>query len=277
MKQELDTKTPELPVDRRQEPAALPAVRRGEAPEQVVSQRSTAAQPTTPMDLLRIATERGATMEEMAKLMDLLERQQDREARQAFVRAMAEFKKSAPRIVKDAGASFQAKGQQVEYGYATLGHICEQVIAALAEHGIAHDWAIQQPSNGMILVTCTLTHEQGSSKSATIEFPPDPSGTKNGLQAIGSAVTYGQRYTLLAVCGIAVKEQGDDDANGAASKDATLADYWAMKAGGATTQEALHQVWTDGIAKISEKGDKAAYATFKAAVSARKKELAGAA
>lgn len=54
----------------------------------------------------------------------------------------------------------------------------------------------------------------------------------------------------------------------------SIADKWVMKAGGAATAEALQKVWTDGVAELSEKGDRAAYDEFKAAVSARKKELA---
>lgn len=54
----------------------------------------------------------------------------------------------------------------------------------------------------------------------------------------------------------------------------SIADKWVMKAGGAATAEALQKVWTDGVAELSEKGDRAAYDEFKAAVSSRKKELA---
>jgi hypothetical protein len=204
MQTEQQTTGPDLDVQPAA-PAAVPATRPANA----------VAPATTPMDLLRIVTERGASPEEIAKFMDLMERQQDREAQQAFVRAMAVFKKRVPSIVKDAGAAFEAKGQNVSYDYATLGNICEKITVALADVGISHDWDLRQPDNGMIVVKCTLTHEDGGSKSTTIQFPPDPSGSKNGLQAIGSAVTYGERYTLLAVCGIAVKAQGDDDGRGA--------------------------------------------------------------
>lgn len=55
----------------------------------------------------------------------------------------------------------------------------------------------------------------------------------------------------------------------------SIADKWVMKAGGATTQEALSKIWSEGVAEISEKGDRAAYDEFKAVVGARKKELAG--
>jgi ERF superfamily. len=189
------------------------------APQQL---QQVQAPQTNPMDLIAAASARGASAEEIGKLMDLLERHQRREAEQAFARAMVQFKKLAPTIIKNAGAKFEAKGSLVEYDFATLGHICENIIVTLADCGISHNWKPEQPSTGpeshMIIMTCTLTHEMGHKDSATFKFPADPSGTKNPLQAIGSGATYGERYSLLAVCGIAVKEQGDDDGAGAAPR-----------------------------------------------------------
>jgi hypothetical protein len=213
-------------------PTVKPATRtrtRKSALPAVAAAAAVAAPPapiaTTGMDLLRLAMERNATPEQLGQFMDLVERQRKAEAEQGYVRAMVAFKKVAPSIVKDAGASFDAKNRQtgektnVNYDYATLGHICEQIIVCLAEAGISHDWSVAQPGQGqdanMICTTCTLTHELGHSKSATVKFPADPTGSKNPLQAIGSAITYGERYSLLAVCGIAVKEQGDDDGRAA--------------------------------------------------------------
>lgn len=54
----------------------------------------------------------------------------------------------------------------------------------------------------------------------------------------------------------------------------SIADKWIMKAGAATTPEELQKVWTEGVAEISEKGDRASYDEFKGHVAERKKELA---
>lgn len=51
------------------------------------------------------------------------------------------------------------------------------------------------------------------------------------------------------------------------------ADKWVMKADSAPDIAALEKVWTEGAADLVEKDDRNAYAEFKAAVSARKKEL----
>lgn len=168
------------------------------------------AAPTTPMDLLRIVTERGASVEEIGKFMDLMERQQANEAKQAFMRAMAEFKKNPPSIEKNKVADFKTDKGRTVYAYSDLANVCDAITAGLAEHGISHEWSpVQSGSN--ITVTCTITHEMGHSKSATLSAEADRTGGKNAIQAIGSAVSYLERYTLLAVCGIAVKDGSDDD------------------------------------------------------------------
>lgn len=288
---ETKTSTPDL-LDAEQSPAKLPAVH-GRTRAPAAPKTAATAVPTTPMDLLRIVTERGATAEEVGKFMDLMERQQAREAQQAFVGAMVDFKKSIQTVIKNARAAFKAKDKgtgergDVDYGFATLGHICEAIVADLAERGITHDWEPAQPSEGpdknMIVVTCVLTHVQGHSKRATVKFPPDPTGTKNALQAVGSALSYAERYSLLAVCGIATKEQTDDDAHAAgngsgagdaAGKPPTLSEVWLAKVKAAPTDADVVAVWDAGIVAIEKAKDRAAYTEFKAAVAARRAEFA---
>jgi hypothetical protein len=58
-------------------------------------------------------------------------------------------------------------------------------------------------------VTCILTHEKGHSEETSLQGPPDTSGSKNSIQAVGSSVTYLCRYTLLAACGLAASEDTD--------------------------------------------------------------------
>jgi hypothetical protein len=51
---------------------------------------------------------------------------------------------------------------------------------------------------------------KGHHEETTLSSSPDDSGGKNSIQAIGSAVTYLQRYTLLALTGLATREQDND-------------------------------------------------------------------
>ena len=79
----------------------------------------------------------------------------------------------------------------------------------LAEHGLSHSWSTEQIGSA-IAVTCILTHEQGHSERTTLSGEADTSGNKNAIQAIGSAVTYFERYTLMSITGLAALDSDDD-------------------------------------------------------------------
>jgi hypothetical protein len=168
---------------------------------------------TTPMQILELAIQRGADMDQLTKLMDLQERWEAQQARKEFVAALNAFKANPPEIRKNKRVSFGYGQKATEYDHATLDHICEQVTPALARHGLSHRWDVDQSdaSNG-IKVTCTLTHERGHFESVSMQAPPDESGGKNRIQQIASTVSYLERYTLLAATGLAAADQDDDGA-----------------------------------------------------------------
>ncbi len=184
--------------------------------------RTATAIATTPGDLLRIAVESGADLDRLERLMALQERWEAGEARKAFVQAMTEFKAEPLEILKRKRVSFETRdGETTSYKHAELSDVAEVVVPAMARHGLSHRWDVKQES-GRIIVTCTVTHRAGHSESVTLDAAPDASGKKNAIQQVASAITYMQRYTLLAITGLATKDDGDDDGNaaGAASGNA---------------------------------------------------------
>jgi hypothetical protein len=92
--------------------------------------------------------------------------------------------------------------------------VCGAVVEALGTHGFSHRWDTEQPDSGMIAVTCSITHAMGHCETTRMVAPPDNSGKKNVIQQVASTITYLQRYTLLAACGLATNEQLDDDGRG---------------------------------------------------------------
>lgn len=162
----------------------------------------------TPMRMLQVAMERGADLDKMQQLMDLQERWEASEARKAFVAAMTVFKANPPDIIKTKLVSYG----NTSYKHATLADVCAAAIQGLAQHGISHRWDVEQADK--ITVTCVLTHELGHSERVSMTAPADTSGQKNPIQAIASAVSYLQRYTLLSITGLAARDQ-DDDGQGA--------------------------------------------------------------
>lgn len=177
-------------------------------PRNTDEREPTQAMTTTPAQLLAIAVNQGADLEKLEKLMALQERWEANEARKAYVAAMADFKAEPMRIGKNKHVSFRTSSGMTEYDHAELSDVIEAVVPRLAAHGFSHGWTVTQ-NNGAITVACIVTHRLGHSERVEMTAPPDSSGGKNNIQAIGSTKTYLERYTLLAATGLATG--GDDD------------------------------------------------------------------
>lgn len=94
--------------------------------------------------------------------------------------------------------------------YADLAEVVEATVPALNANGIA---VMQSPGyeNGLVSITTVLIHESGATATGTLRLNP----TKADPQGIGSAITYGRRYALLAMTGAAPE---DDDGNAASQR-----------------------------------------------------------
>ena len=169
----------------------------------------------TPATLLQIAVSQGADIAKLEKLMELQERWEANEARKAYALAMAAFKAEDLTIRKNKRVHFASQKGTTDYKHATLDNVVAVVAAGLAKHGLMHTWRTEQ-TNGKIRVTCIITHEKGHCEETSLECGADDSGNKNSIQAIGSAVSYLQRYTLLAATGTATGEDDDAQATGKA-------------------------------------------------------------
>jgi hypothetical protein len=143
-------------------------------------------------------------------MMALQERNDINNARKAYHEAMAAFKANPPEIEKDKKVSYSVQGKgTTAYNHASLANVTAKINKALSDHGLSAAWATDQKENG-ITVTCTITHKLGHSERTSITANPDTSGSKNSIQAIGSTITYLERYTLLALTGLATKDMDDD-------------------------------------------------------------------
>jgi len=105
------------------------------------------------------------------------------------------------------GASKDTVNPHFGKAYADLASVWEACREALSKNEIA---VIQALSGGpdTITVTTTLAHSSGEFVSESLTLRP----TKPDPQGIGSAATYGRRYGLAAMVGVAPE---DDDGNAA--------------------------------------------------------------
>jgi len=160
----------------------------------------------TPLAMLNRAMETGASMEVLEKFMSLHERWEAGNARKAFDTAISEAKAEIPPIVKN------AKGHN-DKRYANFAAIAGVVDPILSKHGLSYRFRTAQTDK--ISVTCVLSHRDGHSEETTLAGPADNSGSKNAIQAIGSTLTYLQRYSLIQALGLAATEDDDGRAAGA--------------------------------------------------------------
>lgn len=164
----------------------------------------------TPMAMLDRALSSGAGIETLTKLMDLQERYEANEARKAFDKAMSEAKAEIPVIRKNKAVGFDAKngGSRTSYRHEDMAEIARTVDPILSKHGLSYRYRSQQDGNA-VRVTCIISHRDGHSEEVTLSANNDATGNKNSIQAVGSAITYLQRYTLKAALGLAAS--ADDD------------------------------------------------------------------
>lgn len=163
---------------------------------------------SSPMAIIGQAIERGASVETLEKLMALQERFEANEAKKAFSLAMAAAKAEIRPIVKAKTVDFTSAKGRTNYQYEDLATIADQVDPILTKHGLSYRFRSAQ-NEGSVAVTCILAHQAGHTEETTLSAFRDDSGNKNPIQAVGSTVTYLQRYTLKLALGLAATKDTD--------------------------------------------------------------------
>lgn len=196
----------------------------------------------TPMEVLSNAVDGGADVATLAQLLTLQERWEKNEARKAFDSAMSEAKAEMPKVTKGREVDYtNDKGKRTNYRYEDLASIAETINPTLSKYGLSYRFRTESPPNAPISVTCIISHRLGHSEENTLSAPRDEGAGKNSIQAIGSAVTYLQRYTLKAALGLAASYDDDGRAAGGSappspspsaaplnSSQAKKADVWSI-------------------------------------------------
>lgn len=169
------------------------------------------AKAVTPYDMVTRAVMNGASVEVVEKLLALHERWEATRARKAFDAAISEAKAEIPPIIKNRSVGYDSKrtGDKTNYRHEDLAQIARTVDPILAKHGLSYRFRTQQ-DGGVVRVTCIVSHRDGHSEENALQAGHDTSGSKNSIQAVGSTITYLQRYTIKAALGLSASN--DDDA-----------------------------------------------------------------
>lgn len=165
--------------------------------------------------ILEMASDPNFDVEKLDRLMDLQEREMNRLAKIAFNKDFTAMQADITTVSKGNKVGYESRGTKVGYSFATLEDIVDMVRPVLQEYGFAISFKVDT-SNG-VKVNCSLMHKEGHSIDTTMQLPPDSSGGKNNVQALGSSISYAKRYTLSSILNIATRD--DDDAQSAMQKD----------------------------------------------------------
>lgn len=166
----------------------------------------------TLMDTIgRIASDPSISVERMEQLVSLYERIKDRDAKGAYTQALALMQPELPVI--DERGGIKDKQGNVQSTYALWEDMNEEIKPVLARHGFALNFRIAHEA-ALITVTAVLSHKDGHSEETSLPLPLDTTGSKNAVQAYGSTVSYGQRYTARALLNLTSRGQDDDGVAG---------------------------------------------------------------
>ena len=161
--------------------------------------------PNGPPALVQYAIAQNATPDQLRDLLTIQREIEKDEARKAFEVAFANAKRNPPVIHKTRPVSIPGGAS---WKHAELDVAAKQISEWLGDHGMSFAWDIDDGGDS-IAVSCRLKHIAGHSEAVTMRAPADGSGKKNPIQSRASTVTYLERYTLFAVCGLSAT--GDDN------------------------------------------------------------------
>ncbi len=156
----------------------------------------------------RLARDPSIEASKIRELLAIKIEVQDREARLAFDAAFAEMQPELP-VIDQKGIHGGTSSS-----YAKWEDIIEAVTPVLGNHGFSFRCRIKQES-GKVAITGKLSHRGGFFEETTIELPIDSTGQKNAVQAIGSSISYGQRYVAKAMLGLSSRKSDDDNGDAA--------------------------------------------------------------
>ena len=164
----------------------------------------------------RVASDPNADLDKLERMLAMKERIDAEAARSAFAADFASASAEFPSIPLN-GVGHNNKR------YALLKDIVSKTRPVLSRYGLVLNFAANT-LNGSVEVTAKLSHKMGHTESVTINLPADKSGSKNDVQAVGSSLTYGQRYAAQSILGLSLGDDIDDD--GAAHSDTVTIDQF---------------------------------------------------
>lgn len=171
----------------------------------------------------RAARDPNVDIDKFERLMAMKERMAAEQARRDFDEAIAAAKGEIGPIIKNRTVGFESRkagSASTNYKHEDFAGIAHVVDPVLSRHGLSYRFRSKQDGKALV-VTCILS-KGGHFEETSLSAMEDHTGNKNSIQAIGSAATYLQRYTLKLALGLASAH--DDDGKAASNTQTATGD-----------------------------------------------------
>lgn len=175
--------------------------------------------------IVQLASNPAVDVQKLDALLNMQERMEVRQAEIEFNQALARLSQKMPRVNKNGTVTLKTKEgkDSGSYQFAKWQDIDRIIRPLMAEEGfsLSFDSQQRQGEGGGIIVTGTLLHRDGHSKSASMPLALDAGPGRNNLQAMGSSLSYGKRYCAEMLLNIVREAVDDDGVTGGAPKSIT--------------------------------------------------------
>ena len=181
--------------------------------QMVVGRAEGAVVPSQGATLMRIieaaASGPNFDIDKVRGLLEIKERWDANEARNAYNEAFARFKSETVKVIRNVTIKDgPLKGKK----HADLFSITDAATEALSKYGLSASWRIVSDERDWIRVACRIKHAAGHHEEVEFGGPIDTGPGRNAIQARKSSVTYLERITLLLALGLAESDADDDGA-----------------------------------------------------------------
>lgn len=162
----------------------------------------TADTDSTALMFERLAKDPNVDVEKLERLIAMQERIMRHNAEAAFNVAFTAMQRDIPTILERARTD--------KTSYAPLEDIIEPLRPVLRQHGFSLGFRTEWPNEKTVKVIGILTHNESHARTSEFLSSADQTGSKNAIQALASAVSYGKRYTTKDLLCIVTRGEDDD-------------------------------------------------------------------
>ena len=167
--------------------------------------------------IIRLAQDPTLDLDRFERLVVMQERAEARQAEKAFTAALSAMQPNLPVVTQNGTIVIRDKNNPKtiiqETPFARWEDINEAIAPHLAEHGFSLSFRAERDGD-RVVVRGILSHRDGHKEETTLPLALDTSGSKNNVQAVGSSISYGKRYTAGMLLNITSRAANEADDNG---------------------------------------------------------------